>query len=156
MPSMLSSFMHTKKQLLNYNSNKRNHYKRIWLQLNHADSFKLPKKIKKKLGYERFQKMLYLGPGSSSIEKGRRCMSKPSLGHQMIRSYSSFNIILVDPNRNPHQHVLWPFNYFSMDILRGKTSQEFWSQSNHIQGPDYSLSQDQYDQHSEINSKYQK
>ena len=41
-------------------------------------------------------------------------MSEPSLRHQMISFDNRIDIILVDTNSNPHQHVLRPFNNISL------------------------------------------
>lgn len=40
-------------------------------------------------------------------------MSEPPLRHHVIRLDSSINILLVNSNSNPHQHVLRPFNNLS-------------------------------------------
>lgn len=51
----------------------------------------------------------YLGPWSACIEKGWSSMSEPMLRHQMVCFQSRISVIFVNTNRNPHQHVLWPF-----------------------------------------------
>jgi hypothetical protein len=48
--------------------------------------------------------------GCSSVEEGWRCVCEPALAHQLVSVACSLDILLVDPNSNPHEHVLWPLH----------------------------------------------
>lgn len=50
------------------------------------------------------------------MEESWSCMTEPSLRHQMVSFDSRINIFLVDAKRNPHEHVLRPFNNFALDF----------------------------------------
>jgi len=54
-------------------------------------------------------------------------MSEPSLRHQMVGLDHGINIILVDPNSNPHQHVLRPFNNSPLDFQEVRSLKSFKS-----------------------------
>jgi len=58
----------------------------------------------------------YLRPRSSSIEKSRRCVGEPSLRHHVVSFNSRVYVILVNPNRDSHQHVLRPFHNLPLNL----------------------------------------
>lgn len=60
----------------------------------------------------------YLGSRCSCIEQGGGSMCEPSLRHHMIRFDCRINIILVNSNSNPHQHVLRSFHNLPLHLQK--------------------------------------
>ncbi len=50
----------------------------------------------------------------TGVEKCGCSMSKPLFGEQVVGFYSGVQVIHVDADGNPHEHVLWPFYYLAV------------------------------------------
>lgn len=68
---------------------------------------------------------MYLRPWSSSIEQSGRSMSEPPLGHCVVCLQDRLNVLFVDPNRDSHQHVLWPLNHLVIHLKKVRSLQSF-------------------------------
>lgn len=67
-------------------------------------------------GMQKHKQLSYLRPRCSCIEKSGRCMSEPSLRHQVVCLDRRIYVILVNSNSNPHQHVLRSFHNLPLDL----------------------------------------
>ena len=43
-------------------------------------------------------------------------MRKPAFGHQIVRFDGGLDVVLMDTNRDSHQHLLRAFDHFAVDL----------------------------------------
>lgn len=56
----------------------------------------------------------HLGLGNARVEEGGGGMSEHEFRHEVISFKGIFKIVLVDADRDPHQHVLRPLHNLSL------------------------------------------